>query len=73
MPVSHGKVGKSQLDQAHEVHHGKDNGAGGGVLPGELVQQQAGGADEDKDKGDDFNEVSHLNIDYSMIWQIVQV
>jgi len=68
----HAEVGKRQVDQANEVHHGKDNGAGRRVLPDKLVQQQTGGADDNEDEGGYFEEVSHLNVDYSMIWRVVQ-
>ena len=70
--VPHAKVGKSQVHQANEVHHGKDDGAGRGVLPDELIEQQAGCADKYKDERGGFEEVSHLNVDYNMMQQIVQ-
>jgi len=55
----HCEVGKSQVDQANKVHHGKDYGASRGVFPDELVEQQADGADDNQDKGGGFQEVSH--------------
>ena len=70
--VPHGKVGKGQVHQPHEVHHGEDDSTGGRVLPGELVQQQAGGADDDEDEGGYFKEVFHLNVDYNMIRLLVK-
>ena len=53
-------MGKSQVDQPHKVYYGEDDGAGGGVFPEELVQQQASGAQDNQDKGGDFYEVFHL-------------
>jgi hypothetical protein len=64
-------MGESQVNQADKVHHGEDDGAGGGVLPDELVQQEAGRADYNQDEAADFKEISHLNVDYNMMWQVV--
>jgi len=59
-------MSKSQVDQSYKVHHGEDYGAGGGMLPDELVEQQAGGAYDNEGRGGDFEEIFHLNTDYSI-------
>ena len=65
-------MGKRQAHQANEVYYGKDDGEGGGVLTDKLVQQQPNCAHKNQSKTAGFNNVSHLNVDYNIIWQIVQ-
>jgi len=38
------------------------------MFPDKFVQQQADGTNGNENKTSDFDEVSHLNVDYNMIW-----
>ena len=55
-------MSESQINKSDKVHYGEYDSAGGGVLPGELVEQQPRRTYDNKDKTANLYKVSKVHL-----------